>query len=79
MDWEEVKKSISKEIGSTINTIDPAFDVDICLDIYSKILNNNVSFKTRDDLDGLGKSKEKTLKENFIDNHVNSSSIGDFL
>lgn len=78
MDWEEVKKSISKEIGSTINTIDPAFDVDICLDIYSKILNNNVSFKTRDDLDGLGKSKEKTLKENFIDNHVNSSSIGDF-
>lgn len=78
MDWEEVKKSISKEIGSTINTIDPAFDVNICLDLYLKILNHNISFNTKDDLDGLGKNKEKTLKENFMDNHVNSTSIGNF-
>lgn len=58
MNWELIKKGISKEIESTINTIDPAFDIDICLNLYFKILKHKISFKIMDDLDGLEKNNK---------------------
>lgn len=78
MNWELIKKGISKEIESTINTIDPAFDIDVCLNLYFKILKHKISFKIMDDLDGLEKNIDKTLSEVFIEGRINSASIGTF-
>lgn len=78
MNLEQMKIGIIKEIGSTVSTIDPAIDIDICLNLYFKILKYKLSFTTKDDLDGLEKNIDKTLTEIFINNHINSNSIGTF-
>jgi hypothetical protein len=78
MDWDLIKKNISKEIGSIINTIDPAFDIDACLTIYSKILSFQLSIPTKNDLDGLGKAIAEALNQNYVDGHSSEISIGVF-
>lgn len=78
MNWELIKKGISKEIESIINTIDPALDLDICLNLYLKILKHNISFKIMDDLDGLEKNIDKIFSEIFVDSRINSDAIGGF-
>jgi hypothetical protein len=70
MNWELIKKGILKEIVTTINTIDPAIDVDNCLNLYSKILKFKISISTKNDLDGLEKSIYDTLEKNFIDGKI---------
>lgn len=78
MNWELIKKGILKEIESTINTIDPAIDVDNCLNIYSKILKFKISISTKNELDGLEKTVFEILEKNFIDNQIDDSSVGVF-
>jgi len=76
--WDLIKKGISKEIKSIINTIDPAFDVDNCLNLYSKVLKFKITIPTKNDLDGLEKAINETLAINFIDGHINDDSVGLF-
>jgi len=78
MNWDLVKKNISKEIAGTISTIDPAFDIEECLDIYLKILKYKTLIPTKNDLDGLEKSITDTLIQNFVDGQANDISIGLF-
>jgi hypothetical protein len=78
MNWEIIKKGVLKEIESLINTIDPAIDVDYCLNLYSKILKFKISIPTKNDLDGLERTIYDTLSENFIDGQINDSSVGLF-
>jgi hypothetical protein len=78
MNWELIKKGILKEIVTTINTIDPAIDVDNCLNLYSKILKFKISISTKNDLDGLEKSIYDTLEKNFIDGKISDTSVGLF-
>jgi hypothetical protein len=78
MNWELLKKNISKEIGATISTIDPAFDIDACLTLYYKILNFQISIPTKNDLNGLEKVITETLSEIFLDGLSNETSIGIF-
>lgn len=77
-DWEQIKKGISKELKSTLNTIDPAFEIENCLNLYSKVLNYKISIQTKDDLDGLEKTIQLVLDEYLIKGVVNDTSIGVF-
>lgn len=76
--WELIKKGVLKEIESTINTIDPAIDVDNCLNLYSKILKFRITISTKNDLDGLERIINETLSENFSDGQINDASVGLF-
>lgn len=78
MNWDLIKKGVLKEIESTINTIDPAIDVDYCLNIYSKILKFKISISTKNELDGLEKTIFDVLEKNFIDNKIDDFSVGLF-
>lgn len=78
MNWESIKKPILKEIASTINTIDPAIDVDYCLNLYFKILKYKIKIPTKNDLDGLEKTIFDSLSENFVDGQIKDSSVGLF-
>lgn len=78
MNWDLIKRNISKEIGTTICNIDPAFDIDECLNIYLKILKYQITIPTKNDLDGLEKSITEALNENYVDGHTNETSIGAF-
>ncbi|ADY51127.1 hypothetical protein Pedsa_0547 [Pseudopedobacter saltans DSM 12145] len=78
MDWELIKQNISKEIGATINTIDPAFDIDACLTLYYKILNFQISIPTKNDLNGLEQVITETIKEIYVDGLSKETSIGLF-
>lgn len=78
MNWELIKKGALKEIESVINTIDPAIDVDYCLNLYSKILKFKILIPTKNDLDGLEKTICDALSEIFIEGQINDSSVGLF-
>ena len=78
MDWDLLKKEITRDIGSIINTIDPAFDIETCLSIYSKVLNFRITLQIKNDLDGLEKTIEETLYQNSIEGVGNEISIGTF-
>ena len=78
MNWDLLKKNIAKEIGATINTIDPAFDIDTSLSIYSKILSFQISIPTKNDLDGLEDVINEALSQIFINSQINETSIGAF-
>lgn len=78
MNWDLIKKNISKEIGATISTIDPAFDIENCLNIYMKILKFKISITTKNDLDGLEKTISETLNKNFDNSFLDETSIGVF-
>lgn len=76
--WETVKERISKETKSIIHTIDPAFDVDSCLNIYTNILNFKISIPIKNDLNGLEKAIIESLTEIFVESKLNNTSIGVF-
>ena len=76
--WELIKKNISKEIQETINTIDPAFDLDSSLNLYSKILKFQISIQTVDKLNGLSDMIHKSLEEPFLNGKMDIGSIGSF-
>jgi hypothetical protein len=78
MNWELIKKGILKEVGNTINTIDPAIDVDNCLNLYYKVLRFKISIPTKNELDGLEKTISEILENNFIENKIDDFSIGVF-
>jgi len=78
MDWESLKQKIIQELESTINTIDPAFDIDHCLNIYFKILKFKINVPNKNNLDGLENTIEESLKAYFKDNRIDSILIGDF-
>lgn len=78
INWDLIKKGISKEIKSIINTIDPAFDVDNCLNLYFKVLKFKISIPTKNDLDGLEKTVHETLSKFFVDGQINDNSVGLF-
>ena len=78
MNWELIKKGALKEIESVINTIDPAIDVEYCLNLYSKILKFKILIPTKNDLDGLEKTIYDALSEVFIEGQINDSSVGLF-
>jgi hypothetical protein len=78
MNWDKLKNNISKEIGTTINTIDPAFDIDASLNLYAKILNFKISIPTKNDLDGLETALTEALNLNYIEGLSNETSIGVF-
>jgi hypothetical protein len=78
MNWELIKKNILKEIGSTINTLDPAIDTVECLNLYYKILNFQISIPTKNDLSGLELVISETLYEIFVKGLSNETSIGIF-
>lgn len=78
MNWDLLKKNISKEIGTIIYTIDPAFDIENCLNIYIKILKFRISITTNDDLDGLDKIISETLNKNFDNGQIDETLIGVF-
>lgn len=78
MNWDQVKDEIAKEVESIISTIDPAFEISRCLDLYSSVLKYKVSIPTKNDLDGLDRILTTILDEIFVGNQVNSTSIGTF-
>ncbi|PWJ95577.1 hypothetical protein BC749_11348 [Flavobacterium araucananum] len=78
MNWELVKRNILKEISTIIYTIDPAFDIENCLNIYLKILKFRISITTNDDLDGLEKIICETLNKNFDSGQIDETLIGVF-
>jgi hypothetical protein len=78
MNWEIVKKSISKEIGHIINTIDPGFDIESCLNIYSKVLGFQISIPKKNDLDGLEKVFSETLGQIYVNGQSDEITIGLF-
>ena len=78
MNWELIKKGILKEVENTINTIDPAIDVDNCLNLYYKVLRFKISIPTKNELDGLEKTVSEILENNFIENKIDDFSIGVF-
>lgn len=78
MNWDHVKEEITKEVESIINTLDPAFEIGECLDLYHSVLRYKVSLQTKNDLDGLDRHVSSILEEIFIDNQVSPTSIGVF-
>jgi hypothetical protein len=78
MNWEIIKKNVNKEIGATINTIDPAFDTDACLTLYHKILSFQISIPNKNDLNGLERVITETLNELYVEGLSNETSIGVF-
>lgn len=77
-DWELIKRGISKELKSTLNTIDPAFEIENCLNLYASVLNYKISIQIKDDLEGLEKAIQLVLDEYLIKGNVNDASIGTF-
>jgi hypothetical protein len=78
MNLENIKRNISREISQMINTIDPAFELDTCLNLYFKVLNCHISIPIKDDLDGLENSILKTLVLNYDEQKTDFDSIGNF-
>lgn len=78
MNWDLIKKSISKEIQSTIHAIDPAINIDGCLNLYINILKLKISIPTSDDLDGLENTISETLSKYFVDCQINNTLVGIF-
>jgi hypothetical protein len=77
-DWIQIKKNLIKEIKSTINTIDPAFNVEESVGLYLKILKYGITIPHKDDLEGLEKIVMDILNQCFVEEKINEISIGVF-
>ena len=77
-DWIQIKKNLIKEIKSTINTIDPAFNVEESVDLYLKILKYTITIPHKDNLEGLESIVMDTLNQCFVEEKINEISIGVF-
>lgn len=75
---EKIKDNIIKELKYEINLIDPAFDLDSCLNIYFQVLKFKISISIKNDLGGLHKIVTDSLYEFFIEDQVSETSIGLF-
>jgi len=73
-----IKKNLIKEIKSTVNTIDPAFNVEESVDLYLKTLKYSITIPHKDDLEGLENIVMDTLNQCFVENKINEISIGAF-
>ncbi|WP_042494808.1 hypothetical protein [Algibacter lectus] len=77
-DGNQIKKNLTKEIKSTINTIDPAFNVEESIGLYLKILKYNITIPHKDNLDGLENLVMQTLEQCFVQDKIDKISIGVF-
>jgi hypothetical protein len=77
-DWIQIKKNLIKEIKSTVNTIDPAFNVEESVSLYLKILKYSITIPHKDDLEGLENIVMDTLNQCFVEDKINEISIGTF-
>jgi len=73
-----IKKNLIKEIKSTVNTIDPAFNVEESVDLYLKTLKYSITIPHKDDLEGLENIVMDTLNQCFVEDKINEISIGAF-
>lgn len=77
-DWIQIKKNLIKEIKSTINTINPAFNVEEIVGLYLKILKYNITIPHKDNLEGLENAVIDALDQCFVQDKINEISIGVF-
>ena len=73
-----IKDNIIKELKYEVNLIDPAFNLDICLNIYFQVLKFKISIPIKSDLSGLQKIATDCLFDFFNEDQVNETSIGLF-
>lgn len=77
-DWVHIKKNLIKEIKTTINTIDPAFNVEEIVGLYLKTLKYSITIPHKDDLEGLENIVMDTLDKCFVKDKISKISIGAF-
>ena len=75
MDKQELKKAIFNELDPHISTIDPGFNLKESIDFYFKIIDQDLSNYTKNDVSGLGKQIYPALMSYYIEGKINDESM----
>lgn len=74
----KIKTGIIKELQSSIHTIDPALDIDECVNILFRVMKYEITMTTKDDLDGFNDVVSNSLIDYFIYKNTDLTNIGSF-
>lgn len=75
MEKQELKEAIFNELDPHISTIDPGFNLKESIDFYFKIIDQDLSNYTKNDVSGLGRQIYPALTSYYIEGKINDESM----
>ncbi|MDA7762184.1 hypothetical protein N8927_03205 [Crocinitomicaceae bacterium] len=75
MDKQKLKKAIFNELDPHISTIDPGFNLKESIDFYFKIIDQDISIYTRNDVTSLDKHKYPALDSFYLGGSINDDAM----